>query len=58
MKERLYYINPYTKSFSTSVVDRSHDEEGQFYVVLKETAFYPTGGGDNLVILAPSMELK
>ncbi len=45
MKERLYYINPYTKSFSTSVVDRSHDEEGQFYVVLKETAFYPTGGG-------------
>ncbi len=45
LKDRLYYVDPYCKSFTARVVEASQDEQGQAYVVLNNTAFYPTGGG-------------
>ncbi|MDG5789569.1 DHHA1 domain-containing protein [Evansella sp. AB-P1] len=44
MTKKLYYDDPYIKSFSTKCKMKVQDEEGWF-VVLEETAFYPTGGG-------------
>ncbi|WP_342432825.1 alanine--tRNA ligase-related protein [Neobacillus sp. FSL H8-0543] len=43
--EKLYYQNAYLKSFKSNVVKQTDDEAGNTYVVLEETAFYPTGGG-------------
>nr|WP_285867788.1 DHHA1 domain-containing protein [Mesobacillus maritimus] len=40
----MYYHDPYIKSFSTEVVEQ-RKENGETYLILKETAFYPTGGG-------------
>nr|WP_246521491.1 DHHA1 domain-containing protein [Ornithinibacillus massiliensis] len=31
--------------FTASILHKGKDEQGQFYVVLDQTAFYPTGGG-------------
>ena len=45
LKERLYYLDPYCKTFHTRVSKESRDSEGNFYAVLENTAFYPTGGG-------------
>lgn len=45
MKDRLYYQDPYTDTFSASVVKRGVEADGTPYVVLDQTAFYPTGGG-------------
>jgi len=45
LKDRLYYSNPYCESFTARVVNQSQDTEGNYYVVLDNTAFYPTGGG-------------
>ena len=45
LKDRLYYTDPYCKSFMTRVVNQSQDTEGNYFVVLDNTAFYPTGGG-------------
>jgi alanyl-tRNA synthetase len=45
LKDRLYYVDPYCKSFTARVVKNSQDEIGQPYVVLDNTAFYPEGGG-------------
>lgn len=45
MKERLYYQNPYLKEFTAAVVERGSEADGTFYIVLDQTAFYPTGGG-------------
>ena len=45
LKDRLYYIDPYKNSFNTRVSKESRDAEGNFYAVLENTAFYPTGGG-------------
>jgi alanyl-tRNA synthetase len=45
MEHKLYYQDAYIKSFITQPVKQELDEEGNWYVVLKETAFYPTGGG-------------
>ncbi|MFY4775629.1 alanyl-tRNA editing protein [Metabacillus sp. RGM 3146] len=42
---KLYYEDPYIQEFSTSIVENNIDDNGRAYVVLKETAFYPTGGG-------------
>jgi alanyl-tRNA synthetase len=44
MSQRLYYAEPYRTSFTTTV--RScHAAADRFEVVLDETAFYPTSGG-------------
>lgn len=45
LKNRLYYEDAYRKQFSTNVIKESQDTEGNPYVVLENTAFYPTGGG-------------
>ncbi|MFE8699593.1 DHHA1 domain-containing protein [Cytobacillus sp. FJAT-54145] len=45
MKDRLYYFDPYIKTFSAKVVKQGQDPTGDHFVVLSETAFYPTGGG-------------
>ncbi|MCD8511884.1 MAG: alanyl-tRNA editing protein [Bacillus sp. (in: Bacteria)] len=41
---KLYYEDQYIQDFETVVNRNGEDNEGN-YVVLKETAFYPTGGG-------------
>ncbi|MBN2101849.1 MAG: alanine--tRNA ligase [Candidatus Aenigmarchaeota archaeon] len=40
----LFYENPYTKTFESEVVKVVNNEEGK-WVILKETLFYPEGGG-------------
>ncbi|MFC0414330.1 DHHA1 domain-containing protein [Cytobacillus solani] len=45
MKNKLYYQDPYIKSFTTHLKDQQKDEQGRVYAILEETAFYPTGGG-------------
>jgi len=44
LKDRFYYIDAYRKNFTAIVTDSGEDERGK-YVVLDNTAFYPTGGG-------------
>ncbi|MDT8861664.1 alanine--tRNA ligase-related protein [Alkalihalobacillus sp. MEB130] len=45
MVHKLYYQDVYQKEFYAKVVKQEQDHEGNWYVVLNETAFYPTGGG-------------
>ncbi|MGD6891095.1 alanyl-tRNA editing protein [Bacillus mobilis] len=45
MEQKLYYIDAYKKDFTTKVIKQDYCTEGNLYVVLNETAFYPTGGG-------------
>ncbi|REB06073.1 alanyl-tRNA editing protein [Sporosarcina sp. BI001-red] len=45
LQERLYYQEPYRTSFTTTVIQHAIDEQGRPFVVLENTAFYPTGGG-------------
>ncbi|MEK4405754.1 DHHA1 domain-containing protein [Sporosarcina sp. FSL K6-6792] len=45
LKERVYYADPYCKSFTAQIIKAAQDAEGNHYVVLDNTAFYPTGGG-------------
>lgn len=45
MENKLYYQDAYIQSFSAQVLKQDKDEAGQWYVVLNQTAFYPTGGG-------------
>ncbi|WP_318614735.1 alanyl-tRNA editing protein [Sporosarcina sp. YIM B06819] len=45
LKDRLYYVDAYCKSFAAQITKASQDEQGQPYVVLDNTAFYPEGGG-------------
>lgn len=40
MTKKLYYENPYAQNFSANITKQEQD-----FVVLSETAFYPTGGG-------------
>jgi alanyl-tRNA synthetase len=44
MNEKLYYTDAYIQSFTSEIVKQDEDQNGT-YAVLKETAFYPTGGG-------------
>ena len=44
MTERLYYTDSYTTQFTAKVVERSR-ENGQLALVLAQTYFYPTSGG-------------
>ncbi|KON85739.1 alanyl-tRNA synthetase [Sporosarcina globispora] len=43
--KKLYYEDPYMNSFETELEYQTADDIGKVYAVLKETAFYPTGGG-------------
>lgn len=43
--EKLYYQDPYLGRFTANILHNGKDEQGHFYVVLDQTAFYPTGGG-------------
>ncbi|WP_413307621.1 DHHA1 domain-containing protein [Bacillus sp. 1P10SD] len=45
MEQKLYYQDAYIHTFSAKIVKQEQDEQGQWYVVLDQTAFYPTGGG-------------
>jgi alanyl-tRNA synthetase len=45
LENKLFYQDPYIKSFSTHLKDQQKDEQGRVYAILEETAFYPTGGG-------------
>ena len=42
--KKLFYNDAYTQTFTTNISKVGKDTEGS-YVVLEETAFYPTGGG-------------
>jgi alanyl-tRNA synthetase len=42
---KLYYRDPYINTFHAEVLKQERDQEGNWYVVLNQTAFYPTGGG-------------
>jgi alanyl-tRNA synthetase len=42
---KLYYQDAYLQSFSAKVLHHGGDEKGRPYIVLDQTAFYPTGGG-------------
>lgn len=43
--KKLYYENQYIHIFTAKVLKSEKDEWRRFYVVLDQTAFYPTGGG-------------
>jgi len=45
MTRRLYYDDAYTESFSSGVIEAWQGEDGDARVVLAETLFYPTSGG-------------
>jgi len=45
MKNKLYYQDAYIQTFTANVLKQAEDEAGNCYVVLDQTAFYPTGGG-------------
>lgn len=45
MENKLYYQDAYIKEFSAEVLKQAQDEAGNWYLVLNQTAFYPTGGG-------------
>ncbi|MGE7674953.1 alanyl-tRNA editing protein [Lysinibacillus sp. NPDC094403] len=45
MKELLYYQDVMLREFDATIVDKGTDIDGRNYVVLSNTAFYPTGGG-------------
>lgn len=45
MDDRLYYQDAYTRTFSAKVTKAGVEQDGTPYVVLNQTAFYPTGGG-------------
>ncbi|MEZ4594668.1 MAG: DHHA1 domain-containing protein [Chloroflexota bacterium] len=43
--KRLYYQNAYTTHFEAIILERVRDNNGQTAVVLDQTYFYPTSGG-------------
>ncbi len=45
LKELLYYQDVMLREFTAVVENKGTDENGRNYVVLSNTAFYPTGGG-------------
>lgn len=45
MTKKLYYTDSEQKQFSARVLKQEQGVEGNWYVTLSETAFYPTGGG-------------
>lgn len=45
LQNRLYYAQPNCKKFTANVLKHEKDDAGKEYIVLDQTAFYPTGGG-------------
>lgn len=45
MKQKLYYQDVYLQTFTAHVMGQEQDGQGNWYVTLDQTAFYPTGGG-------------
>ena len=45
MTQRIYYSEPYRRSFDATVLDASRPSAGHSHVTLDQTAFYPTSGG-------------
>jgi alanyl-tRNA synthetase len=45
MKNKLFYRDAYLQSFHAKIVSQDQDENDNWYVILDQTAFYPTGGG-------------
>ncbi|WHY85248.1 DHHA1 domain-containing protein [Neobacillus novalis] len=45
MENKLYYQDAYLTKFTAKVEKQEKDPSGKWYVVLNQTAFYPTGGG-------------
>ncbi|WCK56226.1 DHHA1 domain-containing protein [Aneurinibacillus sp. Ricciae_BoGa-3] len=45
MQHKLYYQDPYITEFTASLIGQGIDDNGRPYVILNQTAFYPTGGG-------------
>ena len=45
MQTRYYYQNSMTKQFTSTIKKIAQDDENNTYIVLHNTAFYPTGGG-------------
>lgn len=43
--KKLFYQNSYIQTFTSKIIKQEKDENGLWYIVLEETAFYPTGGG-------------
>ncbi|WP_226534892.1 alanyl-tRNA editing protein [Fictibacillus halophilus] len=44
MTKKIYYSSPYTKEWET-IINKTFIKEDKYFVILEETAFYPTGGG-------------
>ncbi|TCP31518.1 alanyl-tRNA synthetase [Scopulibacillus darangshiensis] len=44
INNKIFYTDPYQVRFNTELIQQSHDDNGPF-AVLKQTSFYPTGGG-------------
>ena len=45
LKDRFYYEDAYMKTFKARILRKGKDSDQRSYVVLDNTAFYPTGGG-------------
>lgn len=45
LKELLYYQDVMLREFNATIINKGTDADGRNYVVLSNTAFYPTGGG-------------
>jgi alanyl-tRNA synthetase len=45
MENKLYYQDAYLTKFTAKLEKQEKDPSGNWYVVLNQTAFYPTGGG-------------
>ncbi len=46
---KLFYKDPYLKTFETKILKQQQDKKGDFYITLEETAFYPTGGASPMI---------
>jgi alanyl-tRNA synthetase len=42
---KLFYQDSYIQTFTSKITKQEKDENGFWYIVLEETAFYPSGGG-------------
>src|SRR3989338_4847490 len=46
MTTRLYHTNSYLTEFTATITEVNKDESGKaVFIILDQTAFYPTGGG-------------